>query len=635
MYINLVFWASLIIILLLGFFVYAASPKENNNKFFLFVSLGFSVWMIFNFSVDYTSNPTLALYLSRLDYASAAIFSYLFVLFALYFPKGDVSVKKKLVLAIFPCLFFVVSIFTGLIIQGVNPIGNGFELINGSLEPLYEAFLLIYLLIIGVGTSLSKLKKMSGLEKSQLIFVLVGFFILIVVAVIANLVLPLIYPEIATISRLGYSGIIIWASITAYAIIKKNLFDIKVILTETATVIVSLALLVQLIVADNSVQKIISSVILGLVVYGGYLLIKSVQDEIKKKDQLQLLSTQLAEANVHLKDLDKMKTEFVSLASHELLTPVSAIEGYLSMMLDEKLVKLEDPKAVQYMDRVYRSAKRLARLISDMLNISRIEEGRLLVEKKEINMVEVIQQVIEELKFKADEHKQKVVFDQGTGSRVQGIEKTDDSNLTPATSLTPKTSNLNPSFLTFADPDKVKEILVNIIGNSIKYTLQPGTITVTIEKAPTSVLNSEWGKLEQAILASPVDDQESIHAVGDEHMKQIVGDQQYLIRVKDQGVGIPKEELTKLFKKFHRVGNYSTQESQGTGLGLYITRALVELHHGRIWPDSEGMGKGSTFTFSLPTIEAKQAIIDLEAQSPQDKEQLKPLAKPMGNDDEL
>ncbi len=93
--------------------------------------------------------------------------------------------------------------------------------------------------------------------------------------------------------------------------------------------------------------------------------------------------------------------------------------------------------------------------------------------------------------------------------------------------------------------------------------------------------------------------------------------------------------MTKLFKKFHRVGNYSAQESQGTGLGLYITRALVELHHGRIWPDSEGEGKGSTFTFSLPTIESKQAIIDMEAQSPQDKEQLKPLAKPMGADDEL
>ena len=193
----------------------------------------------------------------------------------------------------------------------------------------------------------------------------------------------------------------------------------------------------------------------------------------------------------------------------------------------------------------------------------------------------------------------------------------------------------NDKFMTFADPDKVKEILVNIIGNAIKYTLQPGTIHISIEKVPTAKVNVEWGKIESVIKASTVDDQESIHAVADVNKKQILGDQQYLIKVRDEGVGIPKEELTKLFKKFHRVGNYSTQESQGTGLGLYITRALVELHHGRVWPDSEGMGKGSTFTFSLPTIDAKQAIIDLEAQSPETKEQLKPLAKPMGDDQTL
>ena len=115
----------------------------------------------------------------------------------------------------------------------------------------------------------------------------------------------------------------------------------------------------------------------------------------------------------------------------------------------------------------------------------------------------------------------------------------------------------------------------------------------------------------------------------DPHYRELVGEEQLMIAVKDQGVGIPREELPRLFKKFHRVGNYSTQESQGTGLGLYISRALVELQHGRIWADSEGEGKGSTFTFTLPELAVKDQIITLEKEIPMDKEQMKPLARPM------
>jgi len=300
-----------------------------------------------------------------------------------------------------------------------------------------------------------------------------------------------------------------------------------------------------------------------------------------------------------------MKTEFVSLASHELLTPVSAIEGYLSMMLDEKLAKVEDPKAVKYMDRVYASAKRLARLVTDMLNVSRIEEGRLLIEKKDVNLSEIIKQTIDELKFKAEEKKQKIVFE------------------------------MQNEAMTYADPDKLKEILINIIGNSIKYSKEPGTITVSVETAPTEQVQETWQKIEDEIKAGPLDDQEAIKSATDERLRRLVGERQILIHVKDQGIGIPREELPRLFKKFHRVGDYTTAESQGTGLGLYISRALVELHHGRIWADSEGPDHGSTFTFSLPEAVVQKEIQDLEAQVPQKKEQLKPLAQPPKEAEEM
>jgi len=260
-----------------------------------------------------------------------------------------------------------------------------------------------------------------------------------------------------------------------------------------------------------------------------------------------------------------------------------------------------------------------------MLNISRIEEGRLLVEKKEVNLNELVTQTIEELKFKAEERKQKVVFE-NQGSRP---ETSSEILRHSPQNDTESAQNDNPKFETYADPDKIKEVIINIIGNSIKYSKNPGTISISIEKAPTEKVKEIWGKIEDKVKDQPLDDQESIKASVDEHYRQFVGDDQLLIIVRDQGIGIPREELTKLFKKFHRVGDYSTEESQGTGLGLYISRSLVELHHGRIWADSDGPGKGSTFTFSLPDISDKEELLKMEKEVSEQKEQLKPLAKPM------
>ena len=147
-------------------------------------------------------------------------------------------------------------------------------------------------------------------------------------------------------------------------------------------------------------------------------------------------------------------------------------------------------------------------------------------------------------------------------------------------------------------------------------------------------LQEAWAEVEKSIKTRPLDDQEAIKSAVDEKLKRLVGKEQILVKVKDEGIGIPKEELPKLFKKFHRVGDYTTAESQGTGLGLYISRALVELHHGRIWADSEGSHHGSTFIFSLPELENKKEIEGLEAQVPK-KGDMKSLARPAKEAEEV
>ncbi len=228
---------------------------------------------------------------------------------------------------------------------------------------------------------------------------------------------------------------------------------------------------------------------------------------------------------------DQLKSEFVSIASHELLTPTAAIEGYLSMILDEKMAKV-DPKAEEYLRKVQSSAHRLSELVSDLLSVSRIEGGRIVINKQPIEVSPVITRVIDEIGVKADQ----------AGIALKYLD--------PSQRL--------PKVL--ADPERVVQVVTNLISNAIKY-------------------NKPKGKIEVSASAD----------------KKFV-----TIKVADNGIGIAANHLPHLFEKFYRVHDDSAAaEKVGTGLGLYITRSIVELQGGKIAVESSA-GKGSTFSFTLP-----------------------------------
>lgn len=246
---------------------------------------------------------------------------------------------------------------------------------------------------------------------------------------------------------------------------------------------------------------------------------------------LQGTTQQLEIANQKLKELDKLKDDFVSVASHELRTPMTAIRSYVWMALHRSDVPLSQ-KLERYLYRTLVSTERLINLVNDMLNVSRIEAGRIEISPRAFNMVDLVKEVMEEVKPKADE------------KRLQLIVM--DHKLPPV----------------FADPDKVHQVLLNLIGNALKFDYPGGQIVVDFFTD---------GKVVE-------------------------------IAVKDTGAGISKDDLSKLFLKFSRLDSSYTavSSSGGTGLGLYISKSLVELMHGRIWVQSEGVDKGTTFTFSLP-----------------------------------
>jgi PAS domain S-box-containing protein len=231
-----------------------------------------------------------------------------------------------------------------------------------------------------------------------------------------------------------------------------------------------------------------------------------------------------------IRGIERMKTAFVSTVSHELRTPLTSIKGFISTLLqDEDGSAFDFETQREFYNIIDTECDRLTRLISDLLNVSRIEAGRALdLNPKPITLPPLMEKVVTVQKSYTNKHELVI----------------DIKNELP---------------IIIGDEDKVDQILTNLTNNAIKYSPKGGTITITAESDGDVVRFS----------------------------------------VSDQGMGIPKEHLPKVFERFHRVDNRDTRTVGGTGIGLYLVKHLVEAHGGTIWVDSEH-GKGSVFTFELP-----------------------------------
>ncbi len=239
-----------------------------------------------------------------------------------------------------------------------------------------------------------------------------------------------------------------------------------------------------------------------------------------------------------IKEIDRAKTEFVSLASHQLRTPLSSINWYTEILQTDKSENLNDNQK-KFIQEICDANKRMIELVNALLNVSRIEMGILAVEPKEVDFKEIAKSVIKELKVQSKERKIK-------------IETEYDKNLP----------------LVNADPKLVRIIFQNLLSNSIKYTPENGKVSLRLG-------------LEEKF---------------SEHI---------LIKVSDDGYGIPEHQKEKIFTKLFRADNVKERDTEGTGLGLYIVKSIVDSFQGKIWFDSEE-GKGTTFYVLIPTSGMKR-----------------------------
>jgi signal transduction histidine kinase len=251
---------------------------------------------------------------------------------------------------------------------------------------------------------------------------------------------------------------------------------------------------------------------------------------VKLEKEVAKATRDLRKANIQLKKLDAAKSEFISIASHQLRTPLTVIKGYISMMLEGNFGALTQAET-ESLEKVFLSNERLIQLVENLLNISRIESGRLQFDFKQVDLNKMIESVMEELAGNAK--KKNLILQYKAPAK--------------------------PILRIKLDEEKIRQVMMNLIDNAIKYTKQ-GSITVKLEQLKNSVK----------------------------------------FCVADSGMGIRPEDKVNLFKKFSRGTGTSLIHTEGTGLGLYVAHMMIEAHHGKIWAESDGEGKGSKFCFELP-----------------------------------
>jgi signal transduction histidine kinase len=283
---------------------------------------------------------------------------------------------------------------------------------------------------------------------------------------------------------------------------------------------------------------------------------------ISLEARVQQRTAELAEANLQLQEASRHKSDFLANMSHELRTPLNSILGFAQLLL-EQTGELLSAKQTRFLTNIFTSGQHLLQLINDILDLSKVEAGKFVLQPEALRVAETIEDILVIARGLANKKGQRI-----------------ESTIAPA--LPPLR----------ADPVRFKQILFNLLSNAVKFTPDGGTITVRAHIADCGMRNAEL----------PVTDPVPPSAI--RNPKSAIGD--FLeIAVTDTGIGIQAADLPRLFQEFVQLEAATTKQHEGTGLGLALTKRLVELHGGRIRAGSPGEGQGSTFTVMLPLPTSK------------------------------
>jgi signal transduction histidine kinase/uncharacterized membrane protein YhdT len=522
----------------IGISVWRHNSKGKANRLLALMTIYMLLWVDFAYLPRLIGKdaPDLALTFLKVSWFVTPLFFAFLHFLIIYLIEQEQKYKwlNRIVLFLGILSAFITG-FTDLIVDSIRFTGPHMSINYGS-GMLPFLVTIVFIILVTICPLIKEYSKAKIILKLKLQYVLIGVSIFYLANMIFNIGLPILF-DIVRLYWIGdYSTLFLLAALS-YAAIARQLFNIKVVLSQALVGIIAVILLAQTASSHNLSDFLSRLFLLLTFIILGQLLAKSVQTEVKRREELETLTYQLETVNVkltmaykELEKLDKAKSEFISITSHQLRTPLTAIKGYLSM-LTEGVYGRVNQKMKEPIQNVYQSNERLIKLVNDLLSLSRLDAGKVKFEPQLISLEEIIKDIIEEFKLPIE--------NKGLYIKIKKVK--------------------TPFPKVFADQDHVRQAILNIIDNAIKYTEKGG---ITIELLKT------------------------------ENKAQI--------KISDTGKGITREELDRLFQMFSRASAGNQFHAEGAGIGLYIAKKFIEMHKGRIYAESKGDNSGSIFTIELP-----------------------------------
>lgn len=449
---NFIYYSHLfpsLTILIIATFIFWHNPKGKQAQALLFLALSFTAWSLIDLVLWASERSDLIMFFwsilihfDLLIYMAAFYFMYTFINDS--WPKWPIEL-------LFTVLFVPLALFahTSLNLTAFDFTNCWREALEGPLWQyyVYNAELVILLLIIGYSVykiSNEPLRK----RKQEISLALVGIALFLASFSFGNITGSL--ETDWELGQYGLFGMPIFVVFLAFLMIRYEAFKAKILATEAL-----IAGLGVLIVSLLFVQKIqdVQAIAIGTLILTtalGILLVRSVRKEVKQREEIEQLAVRLERANKRLKVLDKMKSEFVSIASHQLRSPLTSIRGYASMLLEGSYGTIP-PKAKEALERISESSKYMVNSVEDYLNVSRIESGNMKYELSDFNLKYTVSDVVDELRQTAMQKGLLLTF----------------------------RSDLSSKGIVHADVGKTRQALHNLINNSIKYT-ERGSVVVSV-----------------------------------------------------------------------------------------------------------------------------------------------------------
>lgn len=520
---------------ILGYVVLISNTKSETNRTFFFMSGIAIFYAVFNYlSYHLTTTPHIVLWLLRFVLFLSVWYSFFLFKLLYVFPHEQESFPLVYHYALFPLIIFtsILTLTPFVFSRIIQPVIIG-EVANPErgFGIIIFGVIITSLVISGVYLLIRKTAVARGLERKQLRLVLAGTFITYSLLIIFNFVLPVIFHDLTFIP---FAPLFTFPFIafTAYAVMRYRFLQIKVIATEILTFVLATVTILEVVSAENIYILLFRVIIFVLVLTFGIFLIRSVRKEVEQREELQKLASELAGANEELKKLDQAKSEFISIASHQLRAPLTVIKGYTSLILEGSMGKITK-FARDALQKTAISTEQLVKLVADLLDLSRIESGKIQYEFVPVDFPKLVENVVDEFKYLAEKREIVLNF------------KNNAAELPPLT----------------LDSDKIREVVINLVDNAVKYTKDKSSIEIIISEP-----RKGWVRL----------------------------------AVQDQGIGIRSTDIKKLFIKFNRTDEARVIDQNGMGIGLYFVKRIVEDHGGKVQGESEGLNKGSTFSIDLP-----------------------------------